>query len=468
MKQAKNTHFKLMLFTLLVLTLAIYIGYNHDISLNEHLTVAAEEVASTSNPDTSEYIHGYFSPVEDKAIPYQPEGDIYHNIEFIDNNISNATFYKYTQTVTNGSVIVYANGSTSGAKLRTKTLFTNMRPGVTFTQNSKTKIIRGTAGKLVVGVTMKQTLNAENYVKGRIKDTEAAKYAKATISNQVITVTAQKYEGKAYLWVIDTVTGYYISCPITIKMAPSTMTILKKSNSTSDFDRNNLKSLKITKGDVNVGKTLDIYLDATSKDQKNTPQVVTGCAYTCSSSASSYATVAQDPVDPFHFIISGVSLKNNKKTTAKITIQCIESSKKITFSANVVNQVESFSIKNPSSDIRFTTATSAAISASTGGAVTTTFELEAKGQCPSVTTITDTVRFSSAMTKADGYDKDKFATSGTLSVTSKVSNCKVSIVSNKGNAKITLSKGVTPGSYYFVIYYNNLPGGYDVLEIKVE
>jgi hypothetical protein len=250
--------------------------------------------------DTQNINNGY--PIL-KNVPYSisdltgNDADNDSDIEPVDNGTPVSHFYKdydYTQSATDETIQIYANGGTvtgtDGVKKSTKSkvIYTDILPSYLYKLDKKGNVVPS-VGKVIVGVTSANT--APTLVKGKIVDKAAAKIAKAAIKHGRITVTAQKQAGKVYLWVIDTgKKNVTASCPITVKMAPASTVPLNKPYTDTT-------AKKCTSTSVTAGGSTYIYLKPLATDKKT---VVTNATYQAvvADAAKTYVAVSA-MTDPY-------------------------------------------------------------------------------------------------------------------------------------------------------------------------
>lgn len=246
--------------------------------------------------------------------------------------------YSYTNTVSGSVIRVYANGAkvkTDGVttNYKTCTLFTDITPSYIHTLN-KNGTVKSSAGKVIVGITLSNSKPTP--VKGKIVDKEATNIAKATIRNGQITITAGKQSGVVYLWVMDTGSvGAYESYLINVKGAPATLDLYQVDTNSNGFVYGTTK--KYTKENVKVGESIKVYLYPYSKINGQAVKATSG-GYTATidKKATDYIAVEQDSDNPYCYVIYAKSLKAGKKVSGRVTFQCIQSGKKVSFTANVI------------------------------------------------------------------------------------------------------------------------------------
>lgn len=238
--------------------------------------------------------------------------------------------YDYTQSVTDETIQLYANGGTitgsDGVKRTTKSkvIYTDILASYIYNLDKKGNVVPS-VGKVIVGVTSTDT--TPTLVKGKIVDKDAAKIAKASIKSGRITVTAQSQAGQVYLWVMDTgKKNVAVSCPITVKMAPVSTTVLNKPYTDTT-------AKKCTSTNVKVGGATHVYLKPLASDKKT---VVPDCTYQVVENEAARAYVAVTATtDPYCFEIKGVSRKVKGTTKVVVKFVCKQNGKSASVSVTV-------------------------------------------------------------------------------------------------------------------------------------
>lgn len=339
-----------------------------------------------------------------------------------------------TNVIEEADAIAYVNG---GKVKNADNISVNKKAPVFYTdmatpvyQNSKGKL---TNGKVIAGITSSDTTPAIS--KGKIvSDTEAAKIAKASIatvkgsSNKKITVTAQKDAGQVYLWVIglgansEIVSEDY--CPITIKAAPSKITLQDKSYTSEN-------AVKYTSDVAALNETVYVYLNPTYTDSEKHTLAAEESSFQASlGSYSSYAKIEQ--ISSFGYKITGIALKDGKATTVKAAFTCNENGKKAVFTLKFANPVTSVT------------------ASSLDGKDT----LSAKGDSAKLTfTITTAGETSETTDKARVYITNGTATDG-VAVVSKSSKYKGTVSGNE--ITLTLQKAPAEEATVYVLYKDNV------------
>lgn len=248
-----------------------------------------------------------------------------------------------SNVIEESDAIAYVNG---GKVKNADNISVNKKAPVFYTdmatpvyRNSKGK---NTNGKVVAGITSSETTPTVS--KGKIvSDAAAAKIAKASITtvkgstNKKITVTAQKDVGQVYLWVLglgennEIVSEDY--CPITIKAAPSKITLQDKAYTAENAN-------KYTSDGAMLDESVYVYVKPTYTDSEKNTLVAEEASFQASlGNDSSYAKIEQ--ISSFGYKITGTALKNTKATTVKATFTCNENGKKATFTLKFANPVTS-------------------------------------------------------------------------------------------------------------------------------
>jgi hypothetical protein len=311
-------------------------------------------------------------------------------------------------------------------------------------------------------------------VKGKIVDKEAAKIAKATIKNDQITVTAGKQAGKVYLWVMDTGdVGTFAYCPITVKMTPTTIGTYAISPQSVAFSYDTTK--KYTRGDINVSDSTKIYVYPSYKSNNVVTKVTDATlSATVDSKVSDYFSVTQDSDDPYCFIVTAKGLKDGKKVSGKITIQCKENGKKAIFLATACNSVTGITVGNLSNLTTETDSTHLSIGTSATGKTVGTLTL-APSCAMAGTPTTDNVKIY-AMGSENGFDAQKMS-AGSVKITKTAAKAQKKVSVNVGSDKktltVTAAKGATAGvTSYFLIVYNTVKDGdkcgYQVISVTTK
>lgn len=180
----------------------------------------------------------------------------------------------------------------------------------------------------------------------------------------------------------------------------------------------------------------------------------------------------QDPDDKYCFIVMAKALKNNKKTTGKIIVQCNENGKKATFTAAAVNSVQGITLDSVS-DMTDNTVSGAAISEFTiiksdTDKKTGSFAISTAKSSNDFET-TDKVKIY-AMGSAAGFDQTQMA-KGKVKITSKPDSNQKKLTAklnkDKKTVTVTAAKKIPTGtSVYYLIMYNNSEGaGYKIIKI---
>ena len=230
--------------------------------------------------------------------------------------------YEYKNLISETAIIIYGNGITqtvNDTKINPKEFiaYTNILASYNYSVDNKGKV-KASTGKVIAGITMSDT--KPNITKNKIVDNEAAKIAKAKITNGQITVTATgKAGGVVYLWVMDTGNkGVAECCPINVKLAPKKLEIQEITGSKAN-------KLKIANGSSKEIKIAGLVGTTKTGD----------CTYTATvdSKSQSYVTVTKKDNNTFE--LKGTGLKNDKDTKVSITFICNENGKKVKFTATI-------------------------------------------------------------------------------------------------------------------------------------
>lgn len=248
-----------------------------------------------------------------------------------------------SNVIEESDAIAYVNG---GKVKNADNISVNKKAPVFYTdmatpvyRNSRGK---NTNGKVIVGITSSETTPTVS--KGKIvSDAAATKIAKASITkvrgsnHKKITVTAQKDVGQVYLWVLglgennEIVSEDY--CPITIKAAPSKITLQDKAYTAENAN-------KYTSDGAMLDEAVYVYVKPTYTDSEKNTLVAEEASFQASlGNDSSYAKIEQ--ISSFGYKITGTALKNTKATTVKATFTCNENGKKATFTLKFANPVTS-------------------------------------------------------------------------------------------------------------------------------
>lgn len=409
------------------------------------------------------------SPSPEPLPTSAPDDDINTGIYFDSSCTSLAAISTRTHFVNGGNVKQPDN---SKVNYKTKTYYTNLQASNIVTVNNKGKT-KTKKGKLVAGIT--STSEKPSLVKGKTsKDVPASKIAKASINKGKIKVTAQKQPGVVYLWVMDTGdAGAYACAKIIIKAAPSKVQIFSKSSSEEGFSADKKNVYK--KDSIEIGSSVKLYVYPSYKQNGQFVETKDS-SYSASvnTQAANYFTVTQDKVNPYCFIVTAMALKNNKKTTGRITIKCNENGKKAVFTATAINIIQGMSLgsANGIDDVTSGSAiTSYEINTSDTDKKTGSFVISTNKSSSNFET-TDKVKLY-AMGSADGFDKAMMG-KGKVKITSKPYGNQKKLTAKLGNDKktvtITAAKKVPAGtSVYYLIFYNNKEGkGYKVIEITAK
>lgn len=238
----------------------------------------------------------------------------------------------YTQSISEDDITIWVNGGnvkTGDEKINYKqtTVYTDLiASNIVTIKNGKTTT---KAGKLIVGVTM--STEEPVLVKNKIVDADAAKIAKASIKNGVITVKAQKQAGMVYLWVYDTGDDKAIAfAPITVKTAASKITILESMGDTTPFK-------KIT---LSLNSTGILYLKPTI-DKAGT--LATDSSYQVAPDAKVAEYIGVSQLGEAEFAFNALGLKNQKATNVKLIATCIQNTKKAILMVTINNPITALS-----------------------------------------------------------------------------------------------------------------------------
>jgi hypothetical protein len=195
---------------------------------------------------------------------------------------------------------------------------------------------------------------------------------------------------------------------------------------------------------------------------------------TVDSKVSDYFTVTQDSDNPYCFLVTAKGLKDGKKVSGKITIQCNENGKKATFTATACNSVTGITVENLSNITAETDSTHLSIGTSATEKTIGTLTLTPSCAVSSQTT-TDDVKIY-AMGSEDGFDAQKM-TEGSVKITKTASKEQKKVSASMGSDKKTLTvtsaKGATAGvTSYFLIVYNTVKDGdkcgYQVISVTTK
>lgn len=173
--------------------------------------------------------------------------------------------------------------------------------------------------------------------------------------------------------------------------------------------------------------------------------------------------------------MTATGLKNNKKTTGKITIKCNENGRKAVFTATAVNCIQSISF-NSVSGMTLDSASGEAITSyviekSDTDKKTGSFAIAASKSSDDFDT-TDKVKIY-AMSTADGFDKSMME-KGKVRITSKPSGNQKKLTAKVGSDKKTITvtaakKIPAQTSVYYLVFYNNKQGkGYNIVKITTK
>ncbi|MDE7423072.1 MAG: hypothetical protein K2N51_05185 [Lachnospiraceae bacterium] len=378
------------------------------------------------------------------------------------------------EIIDDAKYILYANGGTvkqadnTKINYKLKTYPTDLVASdiVVTDKKGNTKIKKG---KLIAGVTLSDSM--PDISKGKFPvDKEAKKIATVSISKGNVKITAKNQPGEVYLWVMDTGDERAYTCEkVSVKPAPSKMQIFAKSSDAKDFSSDNKSVYK--KDTIGLGNEIKLYLYPTYKLNK-TMQKTEDATYSISvdNKAKDYFVVKQSVDDPYCFSVKATSLKNNKKTTGKITIKCNENGKKAVFSATAVNCVQGITLESFSGLTEKTGAevSTLSIEKSDTTKVMGSFQIAISKNSDDFET-TDKAKLY-AMGDAQGFDKAKMD-AGKVKITSNPDKnqkkISVKLDKDKKTVKVTAAKGVPAGTTgYYLIVYNTVEGkGYKVVKI---
>lgn len=258
-----------------------------------------------------------------------------------------------------------------------------------------------------------------------------------------------------------------------LKPPPSKVQIFSKSSSEEGFSADKKNVYK--KDSIEIRSSVKLYVYPSYKQNGQFVETKDS-SYSASvnTQAANYFTVTQDKVNPYCFIVTAMALKNNKKTTGRITIKCNENGKKAVFTATAINIIQGISLgsANGIDDVTSGSAiTSYEINTSDTDKKTGSFVISTNKSSSNFET-TDKVKLY-AMGSADGFDKAMMG-KGKVKITSKPYGNQKKLTAKLGNDKktvtITAAKKVPAGtSVYYLIFYNNKEGkGYKVIEITAK
>ena len=376
---------------------------------------------------------------------------------------------QHSTKVTDGAITLYANGgkiaTDSGDKnLNLIKLYTDVKASYL---HKKGKAASGNVVAIISTSDTKPTV-----VNGKVYDYTATNIATASISKGVITVKAAKEPGEVYLHVIDTGDeGTWTSCKLSVKVAPAAIEI-------KDVTSGEV----ISKATIKINDSLTIHMAAKYKN---------GMGVWKELEDSDLVNVTVDPklanvlsVTPQtggNYVIKALGLNNGKKTSGTIIFSSKYNNKKTQMKITIENPVK----KVESGDVR--TANTALVMNS-AGVYTLTIDpklLNEKGTLDKFisaqidlsvlpygnedTVTTDKGRIF-PMSAANGYDAIQFA-KGKVKVTGKLAAAqkKIKLIISADNKTLTVrfTRGTQVGTtVYFLCYYNNKAGGYQVITIK--
>lgn len=350
-------------------------------------------------------------------------------------------------------------------------------PTYTYT-NKKGKEIT-IKGKVVVGITTGS--KQPTLVNGKIIDSTAKKMAKASYSAKTGKITVKvsaNVSGDVYLWIMgyvkvngveqvsDTV-GYI---KLSIKAAPTSISTYAES-----VNDDNYKSLnKYKKDTVDITDSTLIYIyPSYKKDKKVTMTSDATYTATVDIKAKDYFSVEPDDNNAYCFKVTALKLRNGKKTTGKITIQCNQNGKKAVFSVTAVNSVKQIKIENVIGMESTVSGSALTITASETIKTSGTFSIVPMCLNKSSET-TDSAKIY-IMSKEDGFDLEKMKRGKvviTVKPTGEQKKIKMKMEKDKSTVIVTTSKGITGGTkVYCLIVYNtkedNKSCGYKIVEINV-
>lgn len=418
---------------------------------------------------------------------------IAHLYEF---NTTDATYDKdQCLTVSEEGIVLYANGlkdKNDAFNYKTHTLCTDITG--TYSYSSDNGKVKSTTGKVLVTVSQDDsmpTIEKNKFVSDDgIK--AASKIASATIKDGIITITAKSQPGAVYLHVADSANPEEncASCLITVKPTPSNIYTYREA-----VDDYSSEAVKYTKAEIGVGESTEVYICPVYK----VDNVMTKINSLDPAQELTYeATVNNEYFDitpssgcTEKFTITAKNLKDNKKTTGKATIKCVQNGKKIDISLTAVNGVREITLGKSSenndsltfnnaaaSEFTLTSEKTPAGDAKTTEAVSGTIDIStviSSDKSPVFAgknyTMTDVPKIT-ALGTIDGYNSDKLENYGSIVVEEKPNadqkKITASLSSNKKVITVKAAKGVPVNTTsYFMLYYNNTENGYAVFSVKI-
>ena len=377
----------------------------------------------------------------------------------------------HSTKVADDSITLYANGgkvsTDAGDKnLNLVKLYTDVKASYL---HKKGKAASGSVVAVISKSNEKPTV-----VNGKVYDYTATNIATASISKGVVTVKAAKEPGVVYLHVIDTGDeGTWVSCKVTVKVAPGAIEL------------KDLTSGEIVKSaTINIAGSITVHMSAKYKNgmgvwkELDDPELIN---MTIDPKLANVLKVT--PQSGGNYTIEALGLNNGKKTSGTVIFTSKYNNKKTQIKITIENPVK----KVEAGEVR---AAGTTFKRTSAGEYTLTIDpklLNEKGTLDkfvSAQIALDVVSYGGqdtvttdkgkifVMSAANGYDVAQFA-KGKVKVTGKPSAAqkKVKLIVSADNKTLTVrfTRGTPVGTTaYFLCYYNNAAGGYQVVTIKTE